>query len=157
MVVAGLLAIVVAMSGTKTEPASAHPLHNSLMEVSQDVGRRSIEVSLRVFADDFTMAAKRSSTSDSAQALVAYARASLTIADPSGKPIAMGFCGIKHVGEMIWICFRGSDTTGGEGLRVGSRVLFDHFSDQVNLVRVSYSGRAALLMFTPGDGDRIVR
>jgi hypothetical protein len=157
MVVFGLLAIVVAMSGTTVEPELVHPLHNSLMEVSHDAGRRSLEVSLRVFADDFTMAAKGRPASDSVQAIVAYARSSITVADPSGRPITMGFCGIKHVGDMIWICFRGSDTTGGKGLRISSRVLFDHFSDQVNLVRVSYSGRSAMLMFTLGDGDRIVR
>ena len=37
------------------------------------------------------------------------------------------------------------------GTRIGNRLLCDRFPDQVNVVRATYDGRSATLLFTPGD------
>jgi hypothetical protein len=37
------------------------------------------------------------------------------------------------------------------GTRIRNRLLCDRFPDQVNVVRATYDGRSATLLFTPGD------
>jgi hypothetical protein len=126
-----LLALLIA------RPAFAHPLHTSLAQVS--VSGATVSVSLRVFADDYTAA--------SHARLVDYAVANFIVKDMRGNTIKLTSCGGKRMGDLMWLCFRGT----GNIATVESKVLFDKFKDQINIVQASFSGRTRNLLFTPGD------
>jgi hypothetical protein len=138
--------------------ASAHPLHTSLAELSFDDRSGTVNVSLRVFADDFTAASldfNSKSTSGSPLArtpLVAYAMAKFTLETATGRSIALVSCGGKRSGDLLWLCFRGRASGGASGTRVMSRILVEKYKDQINVVQASYGGRKASLLFTGGSG-----
>ena len=153
-----LAAVVIA------RPLEAHPLHTSLADITYDAGAKEIRVSVRVFIDDFTkastaFAAARAAAARAAKApvssespLLMYARASFMIADRGGRVLSLASCGGKRVGDLMWICFHSSAPAGLSGFRVASRILFDLYADQINIVQATYGGRKTSLLFTRGDG-----
>ena len=150
------------LAGIQT--AEAHPLHTTFAELTHDTRGGALRISLRVFVDDFTKAAEIHSsraakrvTSAKQNPIADYAVASLSLTETSGKPIAMAFCGAKRVGDLMWLCFSAVDPSGGKGIRIASRVLFDQFDDQINVVKANYAGRTSSLLFTPGDQAKLLR
>jgi hypothetical protein len=152
----GLLLGSPAMSSRNS--ASAHPLHTSLAELTFDERSGTVNVSLRVFADDFTAASldfNRKSTSGSPSGrppLVAYAIAKFALETAAGRSIALVSCGGKRSGDLLWLCFRGRASGGASGTRVMSRILVEKYKDQINVVQASYGARKASLLFTGGSG-----
>jgi hypothetical protein len=144
--------------------AEAHPLHTSLAELTYDQRSGAVLLSLRVFVDDFTKAsiayaqkhAQQVASGSAVSPLVTYALASFALTDSHGHRVAFASCGGKRVGDLMWLCFRGTVAGGGSGLHVGSQILFDTFHDQINIVQASYAGRHVNLLFTPGESSRVL-
>jgi hypothetical protein len=135
---------------------ATHPLHTSFAQVSFDTRARTVDVSLRVFVDDYTTAAEswaRTNRSHSASPLVGYATASFTLRGSNG-PVVFQSCGDKRVGDLMWVCLRGQFAGKPSGSTVISRILFERFDDQVNIVQTSYDGRKSNLLFTSDDGPK---
>ena len=136
---------------------AVHPLHTSFAQVTFDRRARTVDVSLRVFVDDYTSAAEswaRGSASRSASPLVGYAVASFALRESSGRKVALQSCGDKRVGDLMWLCLRGQATATPHGATVISRILFERFEDQVNIVQTSYDGRKSNLLFTSDDREK---
>jgi hypothetical protein len=90
----------------------------------------------------------------SASPLVGYATASFTLREPNGRPVALKPCGDKRVGDLMWLCLRGQIAGSPSGARVISRILFEKFEDQVNIVQTTYDGRKSNLLFTSDDKEK---
>ena len=127
----------------------AHPLHTSLTQVSFDASRRNVSVSIRAFADDLSMAAKASGLSPAD-----YAARAFRLTNSRGVAIRLSRCGEKRVGDLVWLCFRGSVGSHQDDLRVSSTILFEKYKDQVNVVTVMGARGARNFLFTPGDSPR---
>lgn len=137
--------------------ARAHPLHNSLAQLTVDARTGAVSVSLRVFADDFTAAARNWSMKEpmrSKSAAFDYARASIVIRESGGRIVPLSSCGEKRSGDLMFVCLAGRISPNSSVSAVLSRVLTEKFDDQVNIVRASYSGRRVSLLFTAGDGEK---
>lgn len=157
-------ALLVSPAFFRNEQAEAHPLHTSLAELAYDQKTGAVQLSLRVFVDDFTKAAvafqqkqnsvRPASTAPAQSPLVGYAVASFALTDAHGRRVAFTSCGGKRVGDLMWLCFRGTVPGGGAGLRVVSQVMFDTFRDQINIVQASSAGRKVNMLFTPGEGAK---
>ncbi len=148
-----LVPIAIALIATAAAPLIAHPIHTSLAELVYDPAAKEIRISLRVYVDDLTTASARyrgAASPDSA--MIAYARAYFGVADRHGKVVSLASCGERLVGDLMWLCFRAPARTGPSGFSVAHKVLFDLYSDQINLVQASYNGRKVSLLFTKGDG-----
>lgn len=136
---------------------AAHPLHTSFAQVTFDTRARTVEVSLRVFVDDYTSAAEswaRRNAATSLSPTVGYAVASFALHESNGRHVALQSCGDKRVGDLMWLCLRGQTTRNPSGARVISRILFDRFEDQVNVVQTAYDGRKSNLLFTSDDREK---
>jgi hypothetical protein len=142
---AALVFSVVAPAVDTRSVASAHPLHTSLAQVEVNTRNRTVSVSLRVFADDFTKAAARARLS-----LPAYVATTFKIFDDSGTQVPMQSCGEKHVGDLIWLCFV-AKTPEPKSITLWSGVLFETFKDQINVVQTTIDGKKGNLLFIPGD------
>ncbi len=136
------------------ETVEAHPLHTSLAEISFDAAHGLVLVSLRVFADDFTAASRAMSSPAGQSPLFTYALSTFIVRDNAGHPVALVSCGGKRVGDLMWLCFRGRFPSYPHGASVTSRILFDKYKDQINVVQAGYLGRKTSLLFTPGDGAK---
>ena len=133
---------------------AVHPLHTSFAQVSFDSRAKVVDVSLRVFVDDYTSAADawaRANRAGTASALFGYASASFTLHESTGRPVAFQSCGEKRVGDLMWLCLRGQFSGRPAGTTVISRILFERFDDQVNIVQASYDGHKTNLLFTSDD------
>ncbi len=125
---------------------AVHPMHTSVTELAHEPRSRTVAVTVRVFADDFTATA---GVGDSAAA--GYLRTKLMLTDRAGRPIALRWERLEPAGDALLLRLRGPAPAGLAGVRVRQAVLCDRFADQVNIVRASYGGRSASLLFTPGD------
>jgi hypothetical protein len=133
-------------------PAPAvHPMHTSVTEISYDAGSRTAAICIRVFTDDFAeaMGPDRGAPADSAMS--SYVRASLTLADRSGRSLPIRWLGAESAGDVMLLRLSVGAPDGLAQAKVLNALLADRFPDQVNIVRALYDGRAATLLFTRGE------
>jgi hypothetical protein len=141
--------------------AWSHPLHTSLAELSFNAAKHTVEVSIRVFADDFGSAisgrntARPTSTAGVPDAAAfEYVRSFLSLADQDGHPLPLRWHGTRRAGDILWISLDAPAPRGLRGLRVQNRLLFDLYDDQINIVQALYNDRRESLLFTKGDGAK---
>jgi hypothetical protein len=139
-----------------TRPVESHPLHTSLAQIEYDPVKREMQISIRVFVDDFSKASaayallNRGKTSGASA--LAYARSAFMVADPSGRQLPLAYCGGQRVADLIWLCFHTSAPRGISRFQVADKILFDLYTDQINIVQATYGGKKVSLLFTHGEG-----
>jgi uncharacterized protein DUF6702 len=132
-----------------------HPMHTAVAEIRQDQRKPSTEISIRMFADDFGAAvslAPKGAAVDSAMSR--YVRGRFAVADRSGRPLPLHWIGAEREGDVVLLHLAFSAPGGLGGARVLSALLCERFPDQINIVRASYAGRSATLIFTSGDAAK---
>lgn len=123
-------------------PAGAHPTHTSSAELVYQAD--SVRVALRVFADDMA----------GVGAIPRYVDRRFAIVDRSGARVALRWVEAETSGDVLTIRLEGVLPGGMSGARVGNAILTERFDDQVNVVRATYGGRAATLIFSRGDAPK---
>ena len=151
------LALVLAIASMPFGRAHAHPLHMSFTEVR--LTGRTLALSVRVFSDDFSVAAARYSgislRGDSvidARGGVAYLRSRIRVGSAQGAPVPLVPCGVTRAADMLRFCFRATLASPGRPVQIANAVLTEMFADQVNVVQSVVGGRRASRMFVRGDG-----
>jgi hypothetical protein len=133
----------------------AHPMHTSVVELRDSGGE--ISVRIRVFADDFMSILGRSTPAENPDSMMSrYLQARFAVADREGRPILLRWEAAEQSGGVLLLRLQGSVPGGLAGARVKNTVLCDQFPDQINIVRASYGGRTATLLFTSGDGAKVL-
>jgi hypothetical protein len=132
----------------------AHPTHSSATELSQE-GGEVVTVVIRLFADDIgeTLSAPPG-RKPTAEALRNYLADRFVIFDRPGRRVALAWDAAVLSGDVLQLRSRTRVAGGLQGSKIMNRVLTERFADQVNLVRATYAGRSATLIFTRGDGPK---
>lgn len=145
------LAVVVA--------SALHPMHTSVTRVSYDARAHTVDVSMRLFTDDFaTAVARRTGTAPAPAAAkrdddaITYARSALAVRDGARGTLALVGCGQRRELDFTWVCLRASLPEEPAQLEVSNRAMHELFDDQVNVVQVVLRGRTKTLVFTRDDG-----
>jgi hypothetical protein len=134
---------------------NAHPMHTAVAELTQEDARGAAAVQLRLFADDFEAAVRPPPDRPAADSATSrYLRGTFALADRQGRPVRLAWEGAARSGDVMLIRLRGVVPGGLAGARVTSLVLCDRFPDQVNIVRATYGGSAATLLFTRGEASK---
>ncbi len=135
-----------------------HPLHTTLTQLTYTAADRSVQVSVRAFADDFRAGVVRllgpgAAATDTVPetAAFAYLKAALTLVDRRGRALTLEWCGVRRTGDLLWLCLRAPVPAGLDGLQVHPRQLFELHEDQINIVQASYDGRKESVLFSRGD------
>jgi hypothetical protein len=155
-----IVAVLLAGQGPARVPA-AHPLHTSLAEIEYQADRGVLEVSVRLFADDLCAAIGGSCEGPAGtppdSTLSSYARGSFALQDGRGVPLRLRWLGAERTGGMVILQLE-SDVPRGDyrGVRVLHAMLWERFSDEVNLVQVRHERRVDTLLFTRGDPPKAV-
>ena len=147
-----------------TPAAAAHKYYTSLAQVEYNAGEKSVEVTLRVFADDLELALTRRAgrevsldrTKDADRLVLAYLRDTFEIKNREGEVKALKWVGMELRAGVAWLYVEAEMPEGLAGARLRDHVLFELFAEQVNTVSVRYAGARADLVFVPGDGERAV-
>ncbi len=156
-----LAAAVVGATLAAAAPAESHPLHTSLAELTHDARRGTLQITVRIFADDFAAAVSKQTGrrpaadhSVSEAAAFAYMRGAFALSDRRKRPIALVWCGMRRAGDVVLVCLRASVGRSLGGARLDDRLLHDLFDDQINIVKVMAGARQRSLLFTKGDGAK---
>ncbi len=159
-----LLALLVSVSS-----AFAHPIHTSTAEADYNRTTKKLEVSLRVFADDFEaalsdLAGKKISLEKTPRAeLDALARAYLiehfTVKTRDGTLASQRLIGreLKDAANELWLYFEIALPSGVDGARVDYTVLRARFADQLNSLHLRDGNRQQTLVFLPKQPEQTVR
>lgn len=159
---------VVALLGLGTA-VSAHPIHTSLAEADYNATTRTLEVALRVFADDFEAALstqeKRKislarTAPDEFEALTrAYLAQRFTIKSSNGKAVSLRWVGreLKEAANELWLFFEVPLPDGVEGAVIHHALLREEFSNQINSVQVRDGERRTTLVFLPSHREKRVK
>ena len=129
--------------------AAAHPLHTSLTQIVFDGSHKNVTISIRAFVDDVSAAASASGLTISD-----YATRSLKLTDSHRAPLRLTSCGEKRVGELVWLCYKAPVHSRPEDLLVSSTLLFEKYTDQINVVTAVLNTRSRNLLFSRGDGPK---
>jgi hypothetical protein len=136
----------------------AHPIHMSVTEIRFSKGGDAVDVTVKVFADDFSTAAARFTKShlDSGKIIdrsrgYAYLLHNVRFANGPGT-IPLRPCGVTRNGETLTFCLRASVQGDLKSLRLANTLLTEIFSDQVNVVQSVNGRRRSSRMFVRGDG-----
>ena len=160
MVIRLVVAVLLVGQGPARVPA-AHPLHTSLAEIEYHADRGVLEVSVRLFADDLCAAIGGSCEGPEGvprdSMLSSYARGSFAVEDGQGVPLRLRWLGAERTGGMVILQLESDIPRGGyRGVRVLHAMLWERFSDEVNLVQVRHDRRVDTLLFTRGDPPKAV-
>lgn len=144
--------------------AAAHKFYTSLAQVEYNAEEGTVEVSLRVFADDLELALKRRAgrdvrldrTKDADRLVLAYLQDTFEIRSRDGRATALKWVGMELRAGVAWLYFEAEMPEGLSGARLRDHVLFELFDEQVNTVSVRYKGARGDLVFIHGDGEHPV-
>ncbi len=145
-------------------PASAHKFYTSLARVEYNAETKAVEVSLRVFADDFELALTRRAgrtvkldgTKEADRLALEYLRETFVLKNGAGETKALKFVGTEVQNQVAWLYFEAEMPEGLAGARLRDAVLFELFEAQVNVVDFKWTGGRSKLVFVRGDGEREV-
>jgi hypothetical protein len=129
-------------------------MHTSVTEIVQESDGRSVSIEMRLFADDLAQAIGAAHVATGSDSLIsAYVRRGFVLADAGGSPVPLEWVGAETVGDVVRIRLN-APVHSLAGFRIIHAVLCERFEDQVNVVRATYGGRAATLLFTRGDSAK---
>ena len=151
MVSRAAAALALALAG-----GAAHPLHTSVTEVSSDDGG-TVRVAIRLYADDLGSAAGTPAALPPDSAVARYVRGRFALRDRTDRPVLLRWDGLTRHDDAVVIRLEGMLSGGLAGARVANLLLTERFRDQVNVVRASWPGGSATLLFTRGDAGKAVR
>jgi hypothetical protein len=139
------------LAGVMSCLLAGHPMHTSGAELT---GERdgTVQVMLRVFADDFAAELASGSADPAPDRPGAYLRDRFVLLGSTGEPVELAWDAGRPSGDVLILHGRGRVPGGLAGARVANRVLTERFADQVNVVRATYDGHSATLIFVRGDG-----
>lgn len=163
------LALIVCVALACPAPARAHPIHRSIAEAVYHRATQTLDVAVRVFADDFeaTLSARekrkisleRTPAAEIDALAHAYLTETFTVKVGDGTPTKPRWVGreLKDAENELWFYFEVPLPGGVEGTRIHHAVLCETFPDQLNSVLVRDANRKVTLVFLPTHGEKLVR
>ena len=127
-----------------------HPFHVSVVEVEHNATDKTLEISCKIFTDDFeTILAKNYKTKvdlinpankAAMDSLVKkYILSHLSI-KANGKPVVLNYIGYENEKEAAYGYVEVESISSVSKLEITNSILFDKFDDQVNIMHIKAGG-----------------
>ena len=154
LIVAALLSCVIA-----PRIAFAHKFHESLTQLEYNRQTQSVEISIRLFADDLEAAlSKRTGrsvrldkTPDVEPLTLDYLRHTFELKNGEGESKQLAWVGMEIQVDVVWAFVEVKMPEGMANAELRNRIFFELFRDQVNRVNIRDGEKSAALVFKPGD------
>lgn len=128
-----------------------HPFHISSTDVNYNAKTSTLEISCRIFTDDFELALANNykvKTDLSAEArhkamevlVKKYVLANLSF-NTNGKLLALNYLGFEKDNEATIVYLESEPVKGLKKLETTNSVLYDQFDDQANIIHVTGYGK----------------
>ncbi len=127
-----------------------HPFYVSVIDVNHNVKDKNVEISIRIFVDDFEATLKKNyqrnfdlhkSTNDVQvnKIITNYIETKLQIVI-DGKPIAMNYLGYEVQKESVWIFLEINNINRIKKINFNCNLLYDYQNKQMNIFNVKANG-----------------
>jgi hypothetical protein len=130
--------------------ALVHPFFVGVTEIQHNAKERTLEISVKLFAEDFEKTLSKASNStidlnntrDSAKTnkmVAAYLQQHLQL-KVDGKPVQLVFIGYEEEREATWCFIQVNNIAAVHKLEINNSLLYDAFEQQINLMHVTVNG-----------------
>jgi hypothetical protein len=147
------------------EVAVPHPFHVSVVEVNHNSADKTLEVSCKIFTDDFErILAQNYKTKvdlinppDKSQmdSLVKKYVLSHLIIKANGKPVVMNYLGFEHETEAAYSYIEVPNIPSVTKLEITNTLLYDLFDDQIGIMHVVVGGNRKSTKLNYPDKDAV--
>jgi hypothetical protein len=147
----GFSAIQPIKSLVNQQPEALHPFYISVFEINHNSNERSLEITAKIFADDFEAVLKKNfntilDISKEAQKpaiekmMAEYLTKNLQLS-VDGRSLEMKFLGFEKDKESVYCYLEVTALPSVKKLSVRNTVLYDHTKDQANIMHVIVGGK----------------
>lgn len=146
-----LFFLVVPVLFLSAKPAYDHPLHISVVEVNHNAAEKSLEISYKIFTDDFEkILAKNYRTKTdlinppdrpAMDSLVKkYIFSHFSISN-NGIPVKLSYLGFEHESEAVYVYVEGLNVASVGKIDLSMNIMYDLFDDQMNIIHIITKGK----------------
>jgi hypothetical protein len=137
-----------------------HDFHTSIAEVNYNEKSQSLEVSLRVFTDDFELALGKANlikelhldnSKKYHELIKKYLEANFYFMDTKNQKLNSSFIGKELEGDVTWLYFEFPLKKPLKGFQLKNAVLTEIYEDQSNLVNIFYKKQKRTHLFKRGE------
>lgn len=145
-----LLVLPVFLVLTSAKPVSFHPFHVSVTEIEHNASDKSLEISCKIFTDDFETALTdlyktkvdlinppKKAAMDSLVKRYLLSHLSLRV---NGRPVTMTYVGFENEKEAAYSYFEVDNVSSMSKLDITNSIMYEKFDDQVNIMHVKLNG-----------------
>src|ERR1700761_6624695 len=128
-----------------------HPLYISVTEVNHNAKDKILEVSCKLFTNDFEAALEKMSGAHVDLSAAGQKAASDKLIDAyvekhlrlkvDGRPVALHFVGSEKENDGTWSYFQVNDVPAVKKIDVADDLLYDSFNQQINILHVTVGGQ----------------
>ena len=150
-------------SNLQSKISNFHAFHTSLTQIEFNQKEKSLEISIRVFTDDFETTLSKLNggqkiiiaANDKNDAIInKYIQQHFGLISPQKQKKTLNFIGKEIEGVATWIYLEVPDSPNGgtsyqavTGSILENKILVDTFDDQTNLVNFTYLGNKKTIIF----------
>ena len=127
-----------------------HPFFVSVTEINHNAGDKNLEISCKIFTDDFETALTKSTGTKvdlfnprdkqlAEKQIAAYIKKHLVMR-LDNKPVTLEFVGYERENEAVWSYLQVSQTSAPKKIEINNDLLYDAFNQQINLIHISVGG-----------------
>ncbi len=146
--------------------APSHAYHASITEMRYNGPQKQLEISIKVFTDDFEKALSQgqkvpvrlATPGPLASARTAeYLRRQFVVKTASGgTPLGLQFLGMQAEKDAHWLYCKVALPRTMAGLQIRQAVLLDMFADQSNILNLEAGGKKQSVLFRAGHEQELV-
>ncbi|GAA4030244.1 hypothetical protein GCM10022409_13110 [Hymenobacter glaciei] len=143
-----------------------HAYHSTLTELRYNAAKKQLELSVKVFADDFEKAISQGQpthvnlTDAGPRPLVladAYFQRTLQISTVAGARLPMQVLGMQAENDGYWFYCKVPLPGPIAGIKLRHAVLIDAFADEMNIVNVEANGQKQSALFRAGHEEELLK
>jgi hypothetical protein len=130
---------------------SYHPIHISTLEIEHNTAEKSLEITCKIFWDDFETILTKSNNSkrvdltneknlaNNKKLVSAYISNHLSLL-VDGKPITLNFVGFEKDDAVIFSYFEVTNISNVKKISITNNLMYDMFDDQIEIIHVIVNG-----------------
>ncbi|ULQ57283.1 hypothetical protein KJS94_03595 [Flavihumibacter rivuli] len=128
-----------------------HPFYVGVTEINHNAGEKTLEISVKLFVDDFESALKKSNNAivdlaqpkDKAatdQMITRYLQQHIQL-KVNGKPVSLEYIGYEKEREAAWCYVQVGNIPSVSKLEINNSLLYDSYDKQINIMHVTVNGQ----------------
>lgn len=145
-----LLMPVVALAFLSGRPPVPHPFHVSVIEVTHNIPEKSLEISCKIFTDDFEKVLAKNykakvdlinpPNKSAMDSLVKKYLFSHLVIKVNGKPVTLSYVGFENENEAVYGYIEVVNVPAVSKADISTNIMYDQFDDQMNILHVIVGG-----------------